>query len=161
MLVGAVSSQVKGVVSVVGSGLSWPAWEVWTAPSWTFADAGVGYVPWANVPPVRRTYSDGGVEVTLREVWTETLRQAPAAAIEGAAIQVERIGGPVLLIGAQDDQVWPSCPLSDIAWGWLVDAGHVGRFPRTLGQSPPTAPGRALPAAPHGGRSALRPRRNR
>lgn len=129
LLVGSVSSQVKAVVSVVGSGLSWPAWDVWTEPSWTFADAGVGYVPWANVPSARRTFEDGGVEVTLREVWNETLRQAPAAAIEAAAIQVERIGGPVLLIGAQDDQVWPSCPLSDIAWGRLVDAGHVGRFP--------------------------------
>jgi dienelactone hydrolase len=129
LLLGSVSPQVKAVVSIVGSGLSWPAWEVWTGPTWTFQDAGVPYVPWANAPPVTRTLSDGGVEVTQREQWTEALRQASPQAVEAAVIPVERIAGPVLLLAAGDDQVWPSCPLSDVAWARLVDAGHVTRFP--------------------------------
>jgi dienelactone hydrolase len=129
LLVGALSPQVKGVVSVVGSGLAWPAWENWSEPSWTFGDAGVSFVPWANVQPRRATREDGGVEVVLRDVWVDTLARAGAVELERAAIPVERIGGPVLLLAAQDDQVWPSCALSDVAWGRLVDAGHVGRFP--------------------------------
>lgn len=129
LLVAANSPRVSAVVSVVGSGVSWPAWEAWTQPSWTFADAGVPFVPWANVPPVQTTLDDGGVEVSTRALWLETLRRAPPAAVAAAAIPVEQIDGPVLLLGAQDDQVWPSCELSALAWDRLVDAGHAGRFP--------------------------------
>lgn len=129
LLVGASTPEVSAVVSVVGSGVSWPAWEVWTEPSWTRGDAGVEYVPWANAQPTTRVFEDGGVEVTSRAIWTEALRLASPAAIEAAVIPVERINGPVLLLGAQDDQIWPSCPLSDFAWGRLVDAGHSSLFP--------------------------------
>ncbi|MBL8924537.1 MAG: acyl-CoA thioesterase/BAAT N-terminal domain-containing protein [Myxococcaceae bacterium] len=128
LLVGSLSTQVKAVVSVVGSGVSWPAADPWTEPTWTFQDAGVPHVPWVNAQPVTRTRPDGGVEVTQREQWSETLRQASPQALEAATIAVERIGGPVLLLSAGDDQVWPSCSLSDVAWARLVDAGHVGRF---------------------------------
>jgi dienelactone hydrolase len=129
LLVASVSPQVKAVVAVVPSGLSWPAFDVWTEPSWTFQDAGVPYVPWANAEPVRRTFSDGGAEVVLRPVWGEAIRRASPAELEAATIRVEQIQAPVLLLGAQDDQVWPSCELADVAFGRLVDAGHVTRFP--------------------------------
>lgn len=129
LLLGAATSSVKAVVSVVGSGLSWPAWEVWTEPSWTLNDAGVSYVPWANATPRTLLLPDGGVEVTFREVWLEAIRQASPAQLEAATIPVERIGGPVLLLGAEDDELWPSCALADIAWARLADAGHTVRFP--------------------------------
>lgn len=32
-----------------------------------------------------------------------------------ARIKIENINGPVLLIGAEDDQLWPSCRFSEIA----------------------------------------------
>lgn len=129
LLVAASSSDVKAVVSVVGSGFSWPAWQVWSEPSWTLADAGVPFVPWGNAAPTVRTASDGGVSERTRELWTEALRLASPAAIEAAEIRVETIGAPVLLFGASDDQVWPSCELSAVAWNRLVDAGHSARYP--------------------------------
>ncbi len=129
LLVAAGSAQVSAVVSVVGSGVVWPADEVWTQPAWTRADAGVPSVPWTNAQPTTRLFDDGGLEVTSRALWTETLRQASPAALEAAMIPVEQINGPVLLLAAEDDQLWPSCPLSELAWGRLVDAGHSARFP--------------------------------
>ncbi|MBE2252520.1 MAG: acyl-CoA thioesterase/BAAT N-terminal domain-containing protein [Myxococcus sp.] len=129
LLVASGSPDVSAVVSVVGSGVSWPAWELWTEPSWTRGDAGVAFVPWANAQPTVRVFDDGGVEVSSRRLWTEALRAASPMAIEAAVIPVERINGPVLLLGADDDQIWPSCALSDFAWGRLVDAGHTAQFP--------------------------------
>jgi dienelactone hydrolase len=129
LLVGSVSPQVKAVVAVVPSGWSWPAFDVWTEPSWTFRDAGVPYVPWANAMPVQRARPDGGVEVVLRDVWGESLRRASATELEAATIPVERIEGPVLLLAAQDDQVWPSCDFAESTFSRLLDAGHAGRHP--------------------------------
>ncbi|MDX2008773.1 MAG: acyl-CoA thioester hydrolase/BAAT C-terminal domain-containing protein [Myxococcaceae bacterium] len=129
LLVGSVSPQVKAVVAVVPSGLSWPAFDVWTEPSWTYRDAGVPYVPWANAMPQRRARPDGGEDVVLREVWGEALRRATPAELEAATIPVERIGGPVLLLAGQDDQVWPSCDFAESTFSRLVDAGHAARHP--------------------------------
>lgn len=42
-----------------------------------------------------------------------------------AAIPVERINGPVLLISGEDDLLWPSALLSDIAMDRLVARGHA------------------------------------
>jgi hypothetical protein len=69
------------------------------------------------------------VAFSQREAFTDAVRRAPPAQLEAAIIPVERINGPVLLLGASEDQVWPSCALSQIAWNRLVDAGHPARFP--------------------------------
>ncbi len=129
LLVGAASAEVKAVVSVVGSGVSWPAWQVWTEPSWTLADAGVPFVPWGNAMPAVTTLADGGVVVSSREIWNEALRLASPVAVEAAEIRVENIRAPVLFFGGSDDQVWPSCELSARAWARLVDAGHQQQYP--------------------------------
>jgi hypothetical protein len=47
-----------------------------------------------------------------------------AAACEAAAISVERIAGPVLLISGEDDQLWPSSPLADMVMMRLRAHGH-------------------------------------
>jgi dienelactone hydrolase len=51
------------------------------------------------------------------------------AAAEAAEIPVERINGPVLLISGQDDEMWPSPVLAEIAIKRL--ARHHHRFPYT------------------------------
>ncbi len=47
-----------------------------------------------------------------------------AAAVERATIPVERINGPVLLISGQDDQMWPSPTLAEIAMRRLAAHRH-------------------------------------
>jgi dienelactone hydrolase len=46
------------------------------------------------------------------------------AAVEAAEIPVERINGPVLLISGQDDQMWPSPVLAEIAMARLARHHH-------------------------------------
>jgi acetyl esterase/lipase len=47
------------------------------------------------------------------------------AAVEAAAIFVERIRGPVLLISGEDDRLWPSPVLAEIAAARLAAHKHA------------------------------------
>jgi dienelactone hydrolase len=49
-------------------------------------------------------------------------------AVEAAEIPVERINGPVLLISGQDDQMWPSSVLAEIAMARLARHHHPHPF---------------------------------
>lgn len=129
LLVGAHFPDVKAVIAVVPSGVAWPYPGNLTASTWSFADAGVPFVPWGNTMP--DTYvNDAGIRV-IREVnqYRDSVRLAPRAALEAATTRVEQVAGPVLLLAAQDDHVWPSCELADLAWQRLRDAGHDVRYP--------------------------------
>ncbi len=130
LLIGAqFNADVKAVIGLLPSGLIWPAWNAWDHPSWTVADAGVTFVP-SRQTQVDVTLNDAGIEVFSQSaVFRGSLALATPAELSAAEIAVEHIQGPVLLIGAQDDQVWPSCQLAQLAWNRLVDAGHTQRFP--------------------------------
>lgn len=90
LLLGANYPEVK-VVSYVGSGVPGPSPEG-EKPAWTRRGDGVPHVPHAEDPS------------------TITREQQ-----EGAEIPVERTNGPVLLIAAGDDALWPSERLSRVA----------------------------------------------
>lgn len=45
-----------------------------------------------------------------------------------AAIPVERIQGPVLLVSGEDDQLWPSKDLADMVFQRLVQHAHPYPF---------------------------------
>jgi dienelactone hydrolase len=49
---------------------------------------------------------------------------ADAAAVEACGIPVERIGGPVLLISGEDDALWPSALMGEMALERLRRAAH-------------------------------------
>lgn len=96
LLLGATYPQLKAVVSYVGSGVTW-----------------AGY------------YGD---EQDLRPAWTYEGVPLPFPSsqdnLEEAAIAVEQINGPVLLISGQDDQIWPSTEFSEIAMTRLRQNNH-------------------------------------
>lgn len=60
--------------------------------------------------------------VALTPVFRSSLRDR--AAVERATIPVERIAGPVLLVSGDDDAMWPSVELSEIATRRLAEHGH-------------------------------------
>ncbi len=81
------------------------------------------------------------MRMTPGVVWKTTLSRAPmriadiyvaalanADAVDAAAIPIERFDGPVLLVSAADDGVWPSPQLADIAEARL--ATRTGRASR-------------------------------
>lgn len=101
LLLGSTYPNLKAVVSYVGSGYVHPEYIGLAS------DVSVSAWTWRG-EPVRHLDAYEMTEAELRE----------------AEIPVERINGPVLLIGADDDRLWPSSNLSNIAWKRLQREGH-------------------------------------
>ena len=95
LLLGATYSQIRAVVSYVGSGIVFSSPDGST-PAWTHRGEALPYAT---------SFAD-------------------AASWDQAVIPVERIDGPVLLLSAEDDRVWPSAELSEIAMDRLRRAGR-------------------------------------
>lgn len=96
LLLGATYPQVRAVVSYVGSGV-----------------LAAGYT---------------ADREDLRPAWTYAGEPLPFATsdeeLDAATILVENIQGPVLLISGEDDQLWPSTRLSEIAIARLRQYNH-------------------------------------
>src|SRR4030095_3905432 len=70
------------------------------------------------------------------------------AAVEAAAIAVESIRGPVLLISGEDDRLWPSPVLAEIAAARLAAHTHAVTHLRYSGAGHMIGPV-GLPATAH------------
>lgn len=119
-------TDVQAVVSLVGSGYAWAAPGSSTVSTWTLDGGDVPFIPWpagSNTTITR----DGGINVTFSAPFFQAgvVSAADAGLLSRAETRVESINGPVLLLAAGDDGIWPSCLLTDSAWNRLVDAGHV------------------------------------
>ena len=99
LLLGATFPQLTAVVSYVGSGAVFGFPLDPTQPAWTYRGAPV---------PFATRYGELDDPATRERV----------------TIPVERTNGPVLLISGEDDRVWPSAALSEIAAERLARAGR-------------------------------------
>lgn len=142
LLVASRRTDVRAAVAAVPSQVAWQGFD------WSFA------------PVNTSSWSEGGKPVPYLpittagwngDVYGPTL--ADAAKHPEAAIAVERIAGPVLLLCGEEDSLWPSCPMAraakarrDAAGDGLTttllayrDAGHFG-------VGPPVPSGADVPA---------------
>lgn len=89
------------------------------ASSWSWRGAELPYAPLSCSR--RRMLADSlrNRELTLRSAYGRAVEDAPAEAI----IPVERIGGPVLLLTAQHDSMWPSAEAAERVIARLDRAG--------------------------------------
>lgn len=118
--------RVDAVVAHVPSGVVWPGiGRLPPLPAWTRNGAPL---PSASLQFDAAT----GAEIGRKMRAGEPVELAPLfrpgmadrAAMTAAEIPVERIRGPVLLISAKDDQLWPSTELSEIAVARLRASKH-------------------------------------
>jgi pimeloyl-ACP methyl ester carboxylesterase len=143
LLLGATFPQIQAVVGYVPSGVTWPGIGLdptaSTRPAWTHRGKPLPFVPQHPTPP---TVSESG-SLSFTPSFLAALEDR--GAVEAATIAVERINGPVLLISGEDDRLWPSAKLANIAMDRLrkhrfphdfrhlsfAQAGHLIRFPLT------------------------------
>ena len=116
LVMGASFPQITAVVAYVpGSAVfqsiapSWP-----NTSSWSRDGEGLPFVPYDL-----QAASSGA---DLLEIYTESLKNTKAMAV--ARIPVENTGGPILLISAMDDTIWPSTAMSEDVAAKLKDANH-------------------------------------
>jgi pimeloyl-ACP methyl ester carboxylesterase len=126
LLLGATfPNRVRAVVAQVPSGYVWGATTGNDVSAWTLGDADVPYVP-SSGAPAEYYMRNGNTYAVTTPAFLADIAAAPPAALAAAAIPVASTQGPILLLGGEDDQLWPSCVLADVAWDALTAAGHTG-----------------------------------
>ncbi|MEY2570185.1 MAG: hypothetical protein QOE63_535 [Acidimicrobiaceae bacterium] len=147
VLVGATFPDIAAVVGVVPSGVAFMS--IGRTPlglrrsSWSLDGRDVPFVPARLSRPVLRQVVARS-PVRLRVFYEEAMKNT--AAVDAATIPVERIKGPVLLLSGQDDQMWPSSVLADIAERRLQSHRHP--WPHEHVSYPDTGHALGLPFMP-------------
>jgi dienelactone hydrolase len=149
LLLGSRFPQIRAVVAYAPSSVVWAAGgrDKETGelpPSWTHGGEAIPFVPL----PLRQFIFRSAIPVALlkrpvmfRDLFSAGLRNSKAVA--AAAIPVEQIHGPIMLISSGDDHLWPAKEMSDAivarlekyAFAHRVEhlhysnAGHMLRYP--------------------------------
>lgn len=120
LLVGSTYREIRVVIGYVPSGVVWSC--ICSTPnksSWSLGGKPLTFIPQAADP----TYGPPQ-GFPLSPLVNYTFRLRDAAAARRAAITVEKIQGPVLLISATDDHLWPSSALARMIMERLKRKGH-------------------------------------
>ena len=75
--------------------------------SWSLGGRPLPYIPF-KVTPEEKELERKGELTSFVKFFREGLAQADPATVQKAAIPVEKISGPILLISGTDDQIWPA-----------------------------------------------------
>jgi dienelactone hydrolase len=149
LLLGATFPQIRAIVAYAPSSVAWAASGRAKAtgeiiPCWTWRGKPVPFAPlplrgfmWRSAFPVVALKRP----VMFRNLFRAGLRNREA--VERAAIAVENIRGPILLISGGDDHLWPAAEMSEAIIARLkcngsahaaehlhfAHAGHMLRYP--------------------------------
>ncbi|MCC7112571.1 MAG: acyl-CoA thioesterase/BAAT N-terminal domain-containing protein [Deltaproteobacteria bacterium] len=115
LLVGVHFPVVAGVIAEVPSGLVWGSGSDATGAAWTLDGAPLPYVPASDVEPEVEVDDAGAAHWRMRGMFLADMERAAAEALAAATIPAEEISGPVLFLSGDDDQLWPSCVLAEVA----------------------------------------------
>ena len=127
LLAASIYPQIHAVVADVPSPFAWEGIPQGPGPSessWTVNGKPLPYVHYT--PLMGQIYGQAFADrkpLDLRKGYDDAL-QANKAQMPGAMFRLENIHGPVLLIGADDDQIWNSNAQSQIALQYLRDHHH-------------------------------------
>jgi pimeloyl-ACP methyl ester carboxylesterase len=97
---------IRAVVAIVPGSAVFPALtDAMTTPGFSFHDQPLPFVPmtWGATPDLLVGNLRGAFETIMRD----------KAAMQRAAIPVEKINGPVQFVSAAQDEAWPSKEMSD------------------------------------------------
>ena len=106
LLLGSYYDDIKGVVAIVASNVTFPGnTNHFTTSTWTYQNKELPFVPVNDeaVPYLMKNDLRGTFEAMLQDSIAE----------EKALINIEKINGPILLISATKDEVSPSTPMAE------------------------------------------------
>lgn len=110
LLLGAHFDEINHVVSVMPSHVSWNAVKTLSSrPSWSLNGAPLDYI---DAPLLSWKMQKGNITGEFTPAFNQALSEASAEAVAAAKIPVEKINGPILLVSAKHDEIWPSYQMS-------------------------------------------------
>jgi dienelactone hydrolase len=132
LLLGATFTEINAVITWVPSGVVF--WALGLAEpgdtrpraAWTFRGKPLPYLQENNASMEPLPVAEAGRPVAFAPYYLSQLRDTRA--VERATIPVEKTRGPILLVSATDDQMWPSSELADIAMRRLEAHRHPYPF---------------------------------
>ncbi len=109
---------IKGLIAYSPSSVSWsntvlPFNSDSLKASWTFKGKDIPYIPMPKLSAAKST------TINTLDYWSRGLSQK--ADLERAAIEVEKISGPILLFSGKDDELWPSAQMADMIEERLIE----------------------------------------
>ncbi|HZZ64605.1 MAG TPA: acyl-CoA thioester hydrolase/BAAT C-terminal domain-containing protein [Candidatus Baltobacteraceae bacterium] len=128
LLAASIYPQIHAVVADVPSPFAWQGIaQGYGAPasSWTYNGKPLPYVAYA--PAMGQVFANAfttHAPLDLRKGYDASM-QENRAQIAGAMFHLENIKGPVLFVGAGDDQIWNSVALSEIGLTYLHQHAHA------------------------------------
>ncbi len=121
----ALDPRVKAVVALVPSPYRWGDTDTGSKSAWSWRGSPLPIVPGTpGAQAVEETLPDGGSAYRFSPMFVDMLAAATPTEIQAATIPFAATSAQFLLVGAEDDGVWPSCPFVEQAWSMLEDAGH-------------------------------------
>jgi uncharacterized protein len=115
LLLGSIDRRLHAICAIVPSHVVWNSARAVdrASSSWTFHGQPLPFVPYKG--PLT---PESGRLADLFELSLQNER-----AVKAAVIEVEKINGPLLLISAAHDEIWPSKQMSDAVIGRLTEKG--------------------------------------
>jgi dienelactone hydrolase len=117
LLLGAIyPKDVAAIVAKVPSGVVWGGLSKEPregSVAWTLEGRPVVPLPGARTDPADLPKREGAIVLTPS--FEALISAASPEELAAAEVPVERVGGPVLLLSGDDDAMWPSVALSEIA----------------------------------------------
>src|SRR5213594_4348323 len=130
LLLGATIPAINAVIAYVASGVLHGPFEPHdppdTPPCWTSRGQPLPYLQEHNATDDPTSVDCTKSPVAESPRYLSQLRDVNA--VERATIPVERTHGPIVLVSGQDDQIWPSSILAEIAIRRLQQHGHTYPF---------------------------------
>jgi dienelactone hydrolase len=133
LLLGATFPDLRAVVAEVPSPVRWSGFDRAGKAAWTHEGVALPYLVYGQnaqgQPPPPEMLPGGVPGYRLSWGFEQAFLHAPPDTLAAATITSERTEGPILLIGAGDDGLWPSCRFVDAAQARLRATGHTDRHP--------------------------------
>ena len=127
LVLGSMFPDIRAVVAIAPSSVVWGGLGTnrVLSPAWTWQGQPIPHMSEGQLTPeqaekvARLSKTDPFIETPLMEIFLEN-----PAKVESAAIPVEKINGPVLLVSGDEDDLWPSTPMANQIMARLKRAGH-------------------------------------
>lgn len=132
LLLAANYPELKAAVATVPSGVVWGGISLSSTAAvaaWTWQGQPLPSVPYSGAEPEARVDPQGNVAYAHAPVFLADIAAASPQDLAAATIHVEDSQAAILMIAGEDDQLWASCALADIAWERLQARGHAQTHP--------------------------------
>jgi dienelactone hydrolase len=120
LLLASYYDEFDAVVAYVPSAYVWKCISPNMKSCWSYDGEGLPFIPTIETEEEVRQFYQGKLS-SIRKWFADGLAAAPHDLIEKAAIPVEKIKAPVLLVSDRDDRTWPSSEFCETIMQRLKD----------------------------------------